>query len=42
MSQINSKDKAKTINKNVHNNPIFYFIDKKKMDTDYGKNKDMH
>ena len=42
MSQINSKDKAKTINKNVHNNPIFCFVDEKKMDTDYGKNKDMH
>ena len=40
MSLINSKDKSKTINKNVHKNPIFCFGDDKKMDTDYGKNKD--
>ena len=40
MSLINSKDKSKTINKNVHKNPIFCFGDDKKMDTDYGKYKD--
>ena len=40
ISLINSKDKSKTINKNVHKNPIFCFGDDKKMDTDYGKYKD--
>ena len=39
---LNSKDKSKTINKNMHNNPIFCFGDDKKMDTDYGKYKDVH
>ena len=38
---INSKDKSKTINKNTHKNPIFCFGDEKKMDTDYGKYKDI-
>ena len=42
ISQIGNKDKSKTINKNVHNNPIFCFVDEKKMDTDYGKYKDVH
>ena len=41
ISIINSKDKSRTINKNIHNNPIFYFGDEKKMDTDYGKYKDV-
>lgn len=42
ISLINSKDKSKTINKNAHNNnPIFCFGDDKKMDTDYGKYKDV-
>ena len=40
ISLINSKDKSKTVNKNVHKNPIFCFGDEKKMDTDYGKYKD--
>jgi len=41
ISLINSKDKSKTINKNAHNNPVFCFGDEKKMDTDYGKYKDV-
>ena len=41
ISVIDSKEKSKTINKNVHNNRIFCFGDDKKMDTDYGKYKDV-
>ena len=41
ISLINSKDKSKTINKNIHNNPIFGLVDERKMDTDYGKYKDV-
>ena len=41
ISLLNSKDKSKTINKNTHKNPIFCFGDEKKMDTDYGKYKDV-
>ena len=41
ISIINSKDKSRTINKNIHTNPAFFFIEEKKMDTDYEKYKDV-